>query len=249
MSDWHNPREDSGDKWCDGWNRKSFDGHDRINDFEGLGNLEDFDTDHNAWSTPGPAPNSPLPAFRPSLSLQRTRFATDLSDESTATIDVDHLSGRASLYRDNRHVQTSYMPARFPLQSESIEVAASRYGMQRIHLIRADGSSHRLDPAPGTPEHWRAQLSHRHPGIGRALAGGAVLVLVINLVLLAPQLLELITHLPLWAERFTPFVSPIDLPGWANTALTLTAGLAGIERALTLRHHRLLDAETEGIQS
>lgn len=217
------------------------------NQIEGLEGLDDLDADEDAWPTPGPAPGSPLPAFRPSLSLQRTRFTIDLPDGSTATVDVNHLSGRASLYRDVRHVQTSDMPVRFPLGSETIEAAASRYGMQRIHLLRADGSSQRLDPSPGTPEHWRAQLSRRHPGVGRALATGAVLVLVINLVLLAPQLLELITHLPIWADRFAPFVSPVDLPVWANTTLTLTAGLAGIERALTLRHHRLLDAETEGI--
>ena len=163
------------------------------------------------------------------------------------TIDVDHLSGRASLYRDGGHVQTSDMPVRFPLGSDSIEVAASRYGMQRIHLVRADGSQRRLDPAPGTPEHWRAQLSRRHPGVGRVLAAAAVIVLTINLILLAPQLLELVTHLPLWADRFAPFVSPIDLPAGVNTALTLTAALAAVERALTFRHHRLLDVETDGI--
>ncbi|ONK12266.1 hypothetical protein [Streptomyces sp. MP131-18] len=219
------------------------------NDFHGFDGLESLDGDAEAWSTPAPEPGSPLPPFRPSLSLQRTRFAIDLPDASTATVDVDHLSGRASLYRNDRHVQTSDMPVRFPLGSDCIEVAASRYGMQRIHLISADDSRRRLDPAPGTPEHWRAQLSRRHPGVGRALAACAVIVLTINLILLAPQLLDPVTHLPLWADRFTPFVSPIDLPAWANTALTITAGLAGTERALTFRHHRLLDAETDGIES
>lgn len=247
MSDWHDPQNDSWNKSWESAKREGFDGHDRIDGSESLEGFDDLDADADPWSTPGPASGSLLPAFRPSLALQRTRFAIELSDESTATVDVDHLSGRASLYRDNRHVQTSDMPVRFPLGTETIEVAASRYGMQRIHLIRADGSSQRLDPAQGTPEHWRAQLSRRRPRAGRALATGAVVVLVINLVLLAPQLLELITHLPIWADRFAPFVSPIDLPVWANTALTLTAGLAGVERALTLRHHRLLDAETEGI--
>ncbi|WP_155830030.1 hypothetical protein [Glycomyces tenuis] len=237
MSDWHGPwggaaRKGQPDKGCDG--------------LDGLGGLDD---DAGVWSTPAPEPGAPLPPFRRSLSLRRTRFAIELSDASTATVDIDHLEGRASLYRDDRHVRTSDMPVRFPLGTDGIEVAASRYGMQRIHLICADGTQRRLDPAPGTPEHWRAQLSRRHPGIGRVLAAGAVIVLTINLILLAPQLLELATHLPLWAERFTPFVSPIDLPAWANTALTITAALAGIERALTFRQHRLLDAETGGIES
>ena len=81
------------------------------------------------------------------------------------------------------------------------------------------------------------------------MAAGAVLVLAVNLILLAPQLLEAVTHLSLWADRFTPFVSPINLPARANTALTIAAALAGIERALTFRHHRLLDAETDGLGS
>jgi hypothetical protein len=74
-------------------------------------------------------------------------------------------------------------------------------------------------------------------------------VLAVNLILLAPQLLEVVTHLQVWADRFGSFASPIDLPAPVNTALTVAAALAGIERALTFRHHRLLDAETDGIDS
>ncbi|MBP2191160.1 hypothetical protein [Nocardia goodfellowii] len=59
----------------------------------------------------------------------------------------------------------------------------------------------------------------------------------------------MVTHLPLWTNRWPPFVSPIDLPAWANTTLTIAAALAGIERALTFRHHRLLDSGTDGIES
>ncbi|MFD7025334.1 hypothetical protein [Promicromonospora sukumoe] len=232
------------------------DGSDRLDDDRldddglddlGLGGLDDLGGDTGDGGTPVPRPGAPLPPFRPSLSLERTRFAAALPDGSTATVDVDHLSGRASLYRDGRHVRTADMPARFPVGPDRIEVAASRYGMQRIHLVGADGVERRLDPAPGTPEHRRAQLSRRHPGIGRAVAAVAVVVLVVNLALLAPQVLERVTHLAFWADRFPSFVSPVDLPTWANTALTLAAALAGIERALTFRHHRLLDAETDGM--
>ncbi|GAB2474884.1 hypothetical protein GCM10027063_14700 [Promicromonospora xylanilytica] len=227
---------------------KDPDGIEGLDDLDGF---EGFEGDEGALSEPAPEPGASLPPFRPSLLLERTRFAVDLPDASTATatIDVDHISGRASLYRDDHHVQTADMPVRFALGPDVIEVAASRYGMQRIHLVSANGSRRRLDPAPGTPEHWRAQLSRRHPGAGRALAAGAVIVLVINLILVAPQLLEVVTHLPLWADRFTPFVSPVDLPAPANTALTIAAALAGIERALTFRHHRLLDTETDGIDT
>jgi len=215
-----------------------------------LDGLSGIDDDAGAWSTSStPAVGSPLPAFRPSVALQRTRFAVELPDEVRATVDVDHLSGQAALYLGDRHVQASDMPVRFSLGSDSIEVVAGKYGMQRIHLVSADGSQRRLDPVQGTPEHWRAQLSRRHPAIGRAIAASAVIVLAINLVVLAPQLLELVTHLPLLADHFAPFVSPVGLPGWANTALAVSAGLAGIERALTFRNHRLLDAETEGMGS
>lgn len=198
-------------------------------------------------STDEPAPRAPLPPFRPSLTMERTRFTIDLHEGSTATVDVDHLAGRASFYRDEGHVQTRDMPARFPLGPDRLEVEASRYGMQRIHLVHADGRERRLDPAPGTPEHRRAQLARRHPGLGRALAVCAVVALAVNLVLLAPQAIELLTHQPLWADRFRSFDSPVSLPAWANTVLALAACLAGVERALTFRHHRLLDVETDGI--
>lgn len=220
-----------------------------LDDLGGLDEVDGGALGDEGWSTPAPAPGAPLPPFRRSLTLQRTRFSIGLSDASTATVDVDHLAGRASVYRDGRHLQTGDMPVRFPLGTEVLEVAASRYGMQRIHLIGTDGSERRLDPAPGTPEHWRAQLSRRHPRFGRALAAGAVVVLVVNLVLLAPQLLEAVSQLSLWTDRFRPFASPISLPAWANTALALAGALAGVERALTFRHHRLLDAETLGLEA
>jgi hypothetical protein len=199
--------------------------------------------------SPTPDPGAALPPFRPSLTMQRTRFAIDLPDAATLTVDIDHAAGQASLYRDGRHERTAEMPVRFPVGSDRIEVVASRYGMQRIHLVRADGSQRQLEPAPGTPEYWRARFSRRYPKWGRALAIGAVVVLVVNLAILAPQLLEVLTHIPLWSDRFAPFVSPITLPAWTNTVLTVVAALAGIERALTFRHSRVLDVETDGIEA
>ncbi|MBB1058653.1 hypothetical protein G6020_14965 [Dietzia sp. B19] len=238
MSDWLDPRGSTSRRVSrDAGGLDSDGGWDGLDDFE----------DGGTWFMSAPTPGAALPPFRPSLTLQRTRFFVDLSDTSTATVDVDHTSGSASLYRDGQHTQTSAMPVRFPLGADSIDVVAGRYGMHRIHLIRADGSQRRLDPAPGTPEFWRARLSRRHPRMSLALSVCAVIVLTVNLVLLAPQALELITHLPLWSDRFAPFTSPVVLPAWANSALTVTAGLAAIERALTFRRHRLLDVETDGL--
>ncbi len=212
-----------------------------------LGEADGLDAGDEPQWVSAPAPGAPLPRFRRSLLLQRTRFAIELPDASTATVDVDHAAGLASLYLDGRHVRTAEMPSTFRLEHGRIDVAASRFGTEKIQLVAADGTSHRLDPAPGTPEHWRAQLSRRHPGIGRALAAAAVLVLVVNLMVLAPQLLDLLTHQAVWADRFPPFDSPLDLPAWANTSLAVLGALAGVERALSLRNHWLLDVETAGL--
>ncbi len=196
-----------------------------------------------------PRPGSPLPRFRPSLSLQRTRFATEAADGSTITVDVNHASQQALMYRNGRHVNTAEMPARFAVGHDRVEVAATRYGMQRIHLVRADGAQRRLDPAPGTPEHWRGRLSRRHPRVGRSLAVCAVIVLAANLALLAPQLLETVSHSAIWVRHAAPLNSPIALPAWANTALALMSALAGLERALTFRHNRLLDVDTDVVDT
>lgn len=240
MSNWLDPRA-----WALQQDSRDADGLDDAGDSGGIDDLGD----DRARSTPAAAPGATLPPFRPSLMLERTRFFVDLSGTSKVIVDVDHVSGSASLYRDGRHAQTSAMPVRFPLGADSIEVVAGRYGMHRIHLIRADGSERRLDPEPGTPEFWRARLDRRHPRISRAMSLCAVIVLTVNPVMLAPQALELITELPVWSDRFTPLRSPIDLPAWTNSALTVTAGLAAIERALTFRHHRLLDVDTDGIEA
>ncbi|NJP66918.1 hypothetical protein [Streptomyces spiramenti] len=227
----------------DVWPDRSGSGRDQgdaLLGFEGVG---------SALGETAPRPGSPLPRFRPSLSLQRTRFTVELADGSTTTVDVNHTSQRASMYRNDHHVKTAEMPAQFAVGHDRVEVAATRYGMQRIHLVHADGTQRRLDAAPGTPEHWRDQLSRRHPGVGRALAVGAVIVLAANLALLAPQLLETVSHSAIWARYAAPLNSPVALPVWANTALAFTAALAGVERALTFRHNRLLDVDTDFVDT
>ena len=40
------------------------------------------------------------------------------------------------------------------------------------------------------------------------------------------------------------FTSPIQLPAWLNTALLVAGIIAAFERALTLRNHWLIDADT-----
>jgi len=69
-------------------------------------------------------------------------------------------------------------------------------------------------------------------------------VLLVGLVLLVPQLLELVTRIDAVAERVGVFTSPVSLPPWLNTTLTVAGVLASLERALTLRNHWLLDVDT-----
>ncbi|WFG45157.1 hypothetical protein [Pseudonocardia alni] len=40
------------------------------------------------------------------------------------------------------------------------------------------------------------------------------------------------------------FTSPVLLPGWLLGTLTVAGVVAAVERALTWRHHRVVDAET-----
>lgn len=45
-------------------------------------------------------------------------------------------------------------------------------------------------------------------------------------------------------DRVGMFTSPVLLPGWLLGTLTVAGVVAAVERALTWRHHRVVDAET-----
>lgn len=151
---------------------------------------------------------------------------------------------RARLYRDGQRVTTAEMPATFTVPGGRIEVDAGFYGVTRVHLVTRDGQERRLAPAPGTLEYRRVVLTRRHPRLSRAIAVSAVVILLINLVLAVPEGLELLTSYPRVAERLGTFTSPVDVPGWLSSTL-LAAGLAAaVERAVTWRQNRVVDAET-----
>ncbi|MEV1291984.1 hypothetical protein [Pseudonocardia sp. NPDC049635] len=139
---------------------------------------------------------------------------------------------------------TTDLPGCLPVPGGRIDVDAGLYGTTRIHLVPDSGPERRLGPVPGTLEHRRARLAGRRPGVSRAIAVTAVLVLAVNLVLAAPHALELVTSQPRVAELVGTFTSPVSLPGWLNTALLVAGALAAVERVLTLRRNRVLDAET-----
>jgi hypothetical protein len=152
---------------------------------------------------------------------------------------------KVALYRDGRQHLVGTQPVSFPVPGGVIDVALGTYGVTRAHFVPDDGGPERvLEPVPHSAEYWRSVLDRRHPTLSRWLGRAAVVVLLVGLVLLVPQLLELVTRIDAVAERVGVFTSPVSLPPWLNTTLTVAGVLASLERALTLRNHWLLDVDT-----
>ncbi|MDO5662832.1 MAG: hypothetical protein Q4G40_09060 [Brachybacterium sp.] len=211
---------------------------------------------------------SPLRPFRWYHLLTRSMFSITLPSEGPAPgpetgsrylVDVNYLADGekrgdgsvsagnipAALYRDGVQVaMATRLPAAFSVAGGDIEVALTTFGMRRIHLVREDGTEQVLTPHPATAEGRRARVDRTHPGISRAIGVAAVLVLLVGLALAVPQLLELVTGFDIVAERVGTFTSPVSLPAWLNTTLLVAGVLAAIERALMLRNHWLIDADT-----
>lgn len=189
-----------------------------------------------------------LRPVRPHQILSRTVHTVVLHDPDggsavwaveTRTAD-DH---EARLYRDGQRITSAEMPATFTVPGGLIEVDAGLYGVTRVHLVTPDGQERRLAPAPGTLEYRRAALTRRHPRLSRGIAITAVVILLVNLVLAVPAGLELLTSFPNVADRFGTFTSPVHLPGWLSWTLTAAGVVAAVERAVTWRHNRVVDAE------
>lgn len=197
-----------------------------------------------------PGDGRPLQRFRWWQPLSRALLHLQLTEPDGAqhawSVDV-RLWGdsdgevRAKLYRDGLQHTISKLPAAFPVPGGTIEVVASSYGLRRCHYVGDAGQERQLVPDPVSAEGRRARLERNHPGLGRAIGGLSVAILIAALVLGLPQIIEQITHIPPVAEHLGTFNSPIALPGWLNIALTVAAVLASTERALRLRYHWLLD--------
>lgn len=203
-----------------------------------------------------PGDGSALRPFHWWHSLWRTRFTivhgaraadgTPHPSRHKYTVDVNYFDeyGRAALYTDDVQTAIAEMPAMFPVPDGVIDVASSTYGMRRVHLVLDSGTETQLVPEPRTLEHWRAVLDQRHPRVSRTIAIVSVVILIIGLVVAAPQALELLTSIDAVQDRVGTFTSPLSLPTWANIALGVAGVLAALERALSLRNHWLLDADT-----
>lgn len=188
---------------------------------------------------------SPLREWRPWHALWRSALVTEHAGHHW-TVDVDHFDweGRALLHRDGRCAAVSVMPAALPVPGAHIEVATGTWGLTRAHIVHEDGREEVLDPLPGTSEAWRARMGERFPRTSRAVGVLAVLVLTVNLVLLGLALAEWATHQSWAAPHVAPWSSPLRLPDWLPGILVVAGVLAALERALTIRSHWLVDAET-----
>ena len=199
-----------------------------------------------------PGDGRPLKRFRWWQPLSRSLFY--LPADSGAgrpvvyAVDVHHLKSNdngdteAHLYRDGRRYARVRLPAVFPIEGGTIEVMTSVFGIRRCHFVADDGTEQQLVPDPRSAEGRRARLDHERPALSRWIGVLSLILIVVPLLLGLPQTIESISRIPLLAERFGVFESPIDAPAWFNVALTVSATVGSTERALRLRYNRWLDA-------
>jgi len=210
-----------------------------------------------------PGDGSVLKDLRWWQTLSRTQFSLDpdpsVGRESSYIVDVRYLATELeggkiaegarhapiSFYRDGRQIHIANQPVTFEVPGGTVEVATGSYGLTRMHHVpEGDGPARTLRPHPRSAEGLRARFGRRHPGASRLIGALAIVMLLIGLVLMVPQAAEFLTSLPPVAERVGTFTSPIQLPAWLNVSLIVAGVLAATERALTLRNHWLIDAET-----
>ncbi|MDG4808198.1 hypothetical protein O7634_15705 [Micromonospora sp. WMMD1120] len=163
---------------------------------------------------------------------RRLAYAVDLPYRA------DSGSGRAKahLYLEGRHLAASKLPAAFPVEGGTIEVAVSAFGIKRCHYVPTAGRTHPLIPDPRTAEGRRARLEHDHRALSRSVGLLSMLVLLGGAGLNLLQLAEPISRIPAVAERTGHLDLPVHLPIWLNFALAVGAILASTERALRLRY-------------
>lgn len=193
---------------------------------------------------------SALKPYRFYQPLSRSLFFLSLTDPAGRVheyaVDVPFFAdeSKADLYSDGVQISTSKLPAAFSVPGGVIEVATSTFGLTRMHHVSDGGEEHVLTPHRRSAEGLRARFGHRFPWVSRLLGWTAIVVLLVGLAVLLPQLLAWGTRIDVVAEHVGTFTSPIELSSGANTALLVAGIVAGLERALTLRNHWLIDAET-----
>ncbi|RLL67929.1 hypothetical protein [Streptomyces sp. Z26] len=198
-----------------------------------------------------PGDGRELKRFRWWQQLTRALFYLRTADSTgrwtVYAVDVRHGQNQGSgnvdaeLYVDGRQRAVCRLPAVFPVEGGTIEVAMSGFGLKRCHHVTADGHARQLTPDPASAEGRRAQLARRHPTLSRAIGGVSAVALTTALLLLLSQVAEKLTEPPEIAQHIGSFTAPVHLSVWTNIAVVLVTLTASTERALRLRYHHLLD--------
>ena len=197
-----------------------------------------------------PGDGRPLKPFRIWQGLARSLFYAPLETpegkQPLYAVDVNYFDweDKADLYLNGAHHAQSKLPAAFPVEGGTIEVASTMYGLKRMHYVDPTGKARVLKPDPASAEGMRARLATRAPLVSKLIAFLAVVILLTLLPLSLLQFAEIIAQTE-WAQQYVdPFTAPIQLPDWATTPALVLSILAIMERALTLRNHWLIDMET-----
>ncbi|MCP3427128.1 hypothetical protein NBM05_14185 [Rothia sp. AR01] len=148
---------------------------------------------------------------------------------------------RAHLYRDGKHRAQSRLPAGFPVEGGTLEVAMSDVGLKRARYVTEDGARRQLTPDPRSAVGRRLRFDREHPVAGRWIGAVSVLLLLVGVGLNLLQIAEPVSEIPPIAESIGTFESPVRLPLWLNVTLGIGAALGSMERGLRLRYHWLLD--------
>lgn len=178
-----------------------------------------------------------LKPFHPTDMLWRSTVEIDHAGH-TWTVDADfYREWKLSLYRDGILNEQQTSPAVFQLgDGDVIEAKMGLFGMQRLHLV-SGGKETMLKPVEGSAEARRAQFEQDHPTASMYLSAFSWTVLVIGLITLVLGILE--SAAPVFGYDFK---SPLGLPGWLSTTLSVAGVIAGIERSLRFKANMLLDS-------
>lgn len=130
---------------------------------------------------------------------------------------------KADFYLNEVHHAQADLPAKFLIEGGTIEVAASTYGLKRMHFVDGTGQVRVLKPDPVSAEGLRARLAQRAPVLSRWIGILAVVILLTLLPFGLLQLVEVVTHTEFAQQYVDPFTSPIRLPDWVTTPADSTS--------------------------
>lgn len=146
------------------------------------------------------------------------------------------------LYRNDRQHAVSRVPAVFPVEGGTIEVAASNFGLKRCHFVAGGGAEEQLRPDGRSAEGRRARFDEHRPRLSRAVGVVSALVLLVGVALLLQEIAVPVLRIPPIAEKIGPVEPLFTMPLWVTISIGVVTALASTERALRMRYRWWLDA-------